>query len=1118
MPKIIDSIAHNRRAAATTVSYDKSALRNIGDVAAWNRDRLIDDILIGKAAEFKEELPWEFDGRAHRALLFDRDIAVSYHIEHDVQHYGTGQNWILTKYEEGRPRKIGSFKSGPDYFSSMPIEQAKSVALDDWNRNYAAPSERSYLHLAKSNREVLRAAILNDARGDVIIKAQTTPTQDGPEYVAHHWLDEEGMPGAVSDPSGVEILMMWNGHNIVYSYEFSGHGDPYLIVDGKEMPWDELQTMFGIDSDEVFAIISDAANQFTPEYPSGRIAMRPLDTPTIELCKLLEPEILPIMAKIRSGEFDRFQGMGVIKHICSQNGISFAQFEQYRDEKNNGKHAQMGPGTLPPMDTPKLESQPDDQGQHGNGNQPAGTGKHPVNYQRPLSGESIPGTGMIGVGKGTMGVAAQAAPPAPPAAPAPAAEPNAEVGQESVDPNAPPAEAAPVDDGMSLIDALADAQNALDSIKQKIDSGETVINGQEVESVEDAPEPGIQPQINQPAGAAPITAKKTRVGQSNHEPYGAGNMQMVMLQEKRGCECESMNCHPNLDCMSEADGKNVTIYGTGLCDECASKMPTKFMKINQGVEMGRKGQVTPPPLPGTTGLDLPNDDEIDTAFDEATSGPAQPPLADLLAVYDNIMAQAKDLEKQMAALKEQGKIMMVDHLAPIMRELEGQQIELDGKIRKLSEWTQDSVSYGKVFDDLFGQLGEAQQKLATELKAKYTNQSIRQEIRTEKPGKPKKQGDDMGDAGVLAALNDIVALYEKINAAADTVLGAGMSMGAAIGEKVCASCEEGNHQRCAGRCDCGCPNSKQAVDDSAAKYYTEYYKTYGEQLTSDPREARIALIIELAATAGVTLLDEDVVKYMQILEARPMVHGAFLRYAASSTEPTMDDMVQMVFEKSQSDPELSRILDGITIKHLLQTSDLINRMTPEEQMAILGRAMRGNKRFYNRIEKLYRRALGIEDPTPEPAPEAQPTVPQAGPEILTAALRIMAAGMPKMTAPTVRKGEDDAVDVIKMEDLAKDTDVSVPSAIPFEHETPTKRGKYMYMTIKWDTDDVKVSGNSLVVALKKYVQSIVSHRWPVDFGYSYTPVIEEVDPEAGTAIVYFQAATKGDAPLEVTGK
>jgi hypothetical protein len=121
-----------------------------------------------------------------------------------------------------------------------------------------------------------------------------------------------------------------------------------------------------------------------------------------------------------------------------------------------------------------------------------------------------------------------------------------------------------------------------------------------------------------------------------------------------------------------------------------------------------------------------------------------------------------------------------------------------------------------------------------------------------------------------------------------------------------------------------------------------------------------------------------------------------------------------------------------------------------------------------------------------------------------------------MTAPKVRKGEDDAVDVIEMKDVAKDTDVSVPAMIPFEHETPVKRGKYLFMTVKWDPDDMKLSGNSLVVALKKYIQSVVSHRWPVDYGYSFTPVIEEVDPEAGTAIVFFQAATKADAPLAVS--
>ena len=924
MPKIIDSVAHHSRVAASSASYDRDALRNIGDVAAWHRDRVIDDILIGKAAEFKEDLPWEFDGHTYRALLFDRDIAVSYHIDSDVTHYGPGNTWVLTKYHEGHPTIIGKFKAADDFYDKTPIEEAKKFALQDWNKNYANPSERSYLHLAKSNREVLRAALANDGRGDILIRAQ------------------------------------------------------------------------------------------------------------------------------------------------------------------------MGPGTLPPL----TDSKSDELGQSDNGEQPAGTGKHPVNFERPLSGESIPGTGMIGVGKDNMGVSAQVAPPAPPAEP-PQADPNAEVGQEAVDPNVPPAEEAapPVDDGMSLLDAITDAQNALDSIKQKVDSGETVLHGQEVEPVEDAPQPGIQPQTNQPAGAAPITAQV----------------------EPRACECESMHCHPNLDCAEMVIPANKTIYGTKLCDTCAKVMPPEYMLKNQ-YNLRRRGQARPPPLPGAPQLDLPNDEEIDQAFDEATSESSGPPLGELITIYDTIMAQAKELEKQMNDLKTQGKTLMVDQLAPAMRELEGQQLELNGKIRKLVEWIQGSTSYGKVFEELFTQLDDAQKKLAMEIKAKHTIESPRQELRTEKP-KKHGDGEEMGEAGVLSALNDVIRLYEQINAAADTVLGQGMSLGAAIDDKVCASCEEGNHQRCSGK-GCACDNiqcrGKHGVDEAAKDYYREYYRTYGDSLVEDARKERIALILEMAAQAGRQLSDHDIVDYIEILEDRPMVHGAFLRYATSSTDPTMDDMVNMVFEKSQSDQALSKVLDRITVEHLLKTSDLVNKMTPEEQKAILGRAMRGNKRFYNRIQKLYRRALGIEDP--KPVAEPQPPVPQAGPEILTAALKIMAAGMPKMTTPKVRKGEDDAVDVIKMEDAAKDADESVPGQIPFEHEKPVKRGKYLYMTVKWSPEDVKVSGNSLQVAIGNYIRTLVSHRWPTDYGYNGIPVIEEIDPEAGTAVVYFQAATKADAPLAVSNE
>ena len=888
MPKIIDSIAHAKRVDSRSVTYDRSALRDIGDLAAWSANRLVDDILIGKAAEFMEQLPWEYDGRSFTAMLFDRDTAISYHIESALDHAGTGQKWVLSKSVDGyKAKPIGKFASGPDFYDEKPIEEAKRVALDDWNRTYSNPSEKSYLHLAKTNRDVLRAAIRNDSRGDVIIRAQLK-----------------------------------------------------------------------------------------------------------------------------------------------------------------------GPGGQPP-----LETKPDELGLSDNGNQPAGTGTE--SKRTPL--DTIPGTGVIGVGVGNMGIAAQAAPPAPPAPPAEAPPPAPEGAPpaQAAPPAAPAPEAPPVDDGLSIIDAIQNAQDALDQVKQKVDSGETVLDGKEVESIADPPEAAIQPEVNSPAQATP-----------------------VMAQVK----------------------------------------------------------------PQEPGLDLPSDDELDSAFDNATSEHQQPPVQELLAVYNSIKQQAAMLKKQLADLDAQGKAILVDHLAPIMRQMDNQQAMLDNRIYKLVEWSQGSTAYSKVLEELvlLGNLDAAQLQLIEQLKAANTNPVSRKEIRDEGPAE--KQGDagmGMDDAGVLSSLNAVIDAYAQINAYIDTMEGEGMTIGAAIDADAGsglslkklfqlfvkedeAKKHDPRKQNLAERNvkwlnrqqDKGYaaapphPSRKKAVDDEAAEYYEDYYGPYGESLVED----KIAMIFELAKQAGIELSDEQVAACVDVLGSRPVVHGAYIRYATSSTNPSMGEMLDMVFELSQSDSTLSKELDRITVKQLLRTSDFLNRMSFEDQKQILLRAMRGDARFVNKIKKLYNKALGIEEPKPVEAPvqtEPQPPVPQAGPEILTAALEITAAGMPKMTNPTVRKGEDDAVDVIKMEDAAKDYKGPTPGTIDFKIDKQNMEGNYLFMAVSWEPEQVKLGGQGLELALKKFVQSVVSHRAPVNYGYSYTGVIKHLDPKKGNAVIQVKIRGDANAPLAI---
>lgn len=89
--------------------------------------------------------------------------------------------------------------------------------------------------------------------------------QDGkPEFVSYALeYDDEVV-------TGITINMMWMGHALSYSYEFSGHGDPMLQIDGSfDWAWDDLPIMFNMsevseDPADVWEKISDAAASYTP--------------------------------------------------------------------------------------------------------------------------------------------------------------------------------------------------------------------------------------------------------------------------------------------------------------------------------------------------------------------------------------------------------------------------------------------------------------------------------------------------------------------------------------------------------------------------------------------------------------------------------------------------------------------------------------------------------------------------------------------------------------------------------------------------------------------------------------------------------------------------------------
>lgn len=311
---------------------------------------------------------------------------------------------------------------------------------------------------------------------------------------------------------------------------------------------------------------------------------------------------------------------------------------------------------------------------------------------------------------------------------------------------------------------------------------------------------------------------------------------------------------------------------------------------------------------------------------------------------------------------------------------------------------------------------------------------------------------------------------------------------------------------------------KRGVDEDAAKYYkddlygTDSTKGYGESLVENKVDItdKIAMIFSALVKTGVKLSDDQIANCVEMLDRRPMVHGAFIRYITSSKIETRAELLDRVFELSQENPRFARTLYKVMLEHLIKTSDLLNRTDQPGQKIILDSAMQANPRLVKKLRRLCDSAVGVDEAG------VAPKGPQGASEMITAALEMTAAAMPKMTAPKVRKGEDDAVDVLKMEDAAKDYEGPSPGTIDFKLEEKSMQGNYLFMGISWDPDEVTVGGQGLELALKKFVQSVVSHRAPVNYGYSYTAVIKKLDPKKGKALIQVKIAGNADAPLAVS--
>jgi hypothetical protein len=316
---------------------------------------------------------------------------------------------------------------------------------------------------------------------------------------------------------------------------------------------------------------------------------------------------------------------------------------------------------------------------------------------------------------------------------------------------------------------------------------------------------------------------------------------------------------------------------------------------------------------------------------------------------------------------------------------------------------------------------------------------------------------------------------------------------------------------------------KTGVDEDAKKYFeedlygTDSTKGYGESLVENKvsvsAEDKIAMLITASIEAGITLTDDQIVDAVDALTNGYAVHGAYLRHIASSLPETRDGLMDRVFELAQTMPELEHGLCRVMANHLVKSSSLLNNIQDIDRRAILDDALQVNPVLASKLKQLCDRAAST---------EVNPTSPLGGPEMITAALEITAAAMPKMTTPKVRKGEDDAVDVIKLEDAAKDYEGPTPGTTDFKvvKKTFNATGKdgqgYLKLKVEWDPD--QITRGDIKLGLKRFLQNYVSHRYPVDHGYTYTAVVKDIDSKKGTATCQLAASRPGDATLEVTSK
>jgi hypothetical protein len=707
--------------------------------------------------------------------------------------------------------------------------------------------------------------------------------------------------------------------------------------------------------------------------------------------------------------------------------------------------------------------------QSDDGNNPAGTAKNPIhNEKSPLYEEEIEGTGKISsqaksgqqsdtpLPQGQSGQTEQAAP--------------AKSNVNMAVPNQPVG----IEESITLEDALENLTEDVEIVKQKIQEGTAILDGKEVESISDAPAPSGSPKSNIPAPSVPGA---TQI-QAQKEPEW---VQRYRNDEARALARQKL--HKDEPSIMSPEDKNLierheqTVKQEQQDDKSELRRLIKYLKSQPSSALTSEERST---LQRAIKLEQDSKDVPDYPWNNVkylnfVSPLSEDPIQHLSRMEDQYQQLDKLFYKRWYGSPDTGDAgkwygyerisptiyaKLLERGAPTRR---GFYKTIEGPNGPEKVWTQStSPKWDRLTAD---EINEAYTSMIIPYLSymKNTAKAIYRQQQQQNYGK-----------GTPSKMSDYVAppKFEYKGSIAEHLI------------------------------------SKMAVDDDAKEYWQEYLGDYGDKLVET-----VDNVLDTVEELGKDLTDSEVLDITAYLLNRPDVHGAFEYYAQVGGTPSMSQIIDMAMEASQTDRTIAKILDDITVRYLLQTSDRLHTMSLDEQRNILERAIRSNTHFYRKLYNLYNNMLGATTTDDIIVPNDLETVRQA--------MKITAAGFKD---PKINSTHTDSVkydkSILTLEDIEYDRDEQIqPSMIPMKYSNIEQKGVYTYMTVSWDPKVAnKFSGQSLENAINHYIKNISGNKERIDFGFIGKIIIDDIDSNKGDAQIHFRTNKPGIALLDVITK